>query len=80
MRFKESMYWSLCGHLDNSTYICPHDASSVPLEYTQYIEVLPVKPYNDRTRAAMTAAVRGALEWAVAEALKAGTKLRYGRS
>jgi len=47
---KESMYWSLCGCLDNSTYICPHDASIIPLEYTPYVEVLPVKSYNDRAR------------------------------
>jgi len=73
---KESMYWSLCGRLDNSTYICPYDASDIPLAYTPYVEVLPVKPYNDRVRIEMAAAVKKALEWAVTEALKAGARLR----
>jgi len=73
---KESMYWSLCGRLDNITYICPYNASSIPLEYTPYVEALPVKPYNDRTRTAMVVTVRRALEWAVAEALKAGARPR----
>jgi len=73
---KGSMYWSLCGRLDNSTYICPYDASDIPLAYTPYVEVLPVKPHNDRARIAMAVAVRGALEWVVAEAHKAGARLR----
>ena len=73
---KESMFWSLCGRLDNSTYICPYDASDIPLAYTPYVEVLPVKPYNERARIATAIAVKRALEWVVTETLKAGAKLR----
>ena len=40
----------LCGWIDNSTYICPEPSlADFVRKYTEYVEVYPVVPYDDKT-------------------------------
>lgn len=60
---KEAMTWSLCGWIDNSTYVCPEDMSDIPETYTKYVQSWPVKPYNEKTLESMRDAVARALAY-----------------
>ena len=71
------MWWSLCGRIDNSTYICPDPlASDIPKRFTDRVEVWSVKPYDERTLERMREAVRIAVTWVQAQLLAACSKLR----
>jgi len=66
---KEAMYSGMCGRIDNSTYICPEDASDVPLNSVDTdpgavkVESWPVKPLDDKTRLWMKSAVLEAIDY-----------------
>jgi len=50
---KEAAFWNMCARVDNSTYICPPDGieevEGKIREYTDYIEVYPVEPHDEKT-------------------------------
>lgn len=58
----EGMLERLCARIDNSTYLCPEDASDVPRRYTDKVEVVKVVPANDAARQAASAALEAAAE------------------
>jgi len=66
---KESMYSGACGRIDSSTYICPEDASDVPLNSVDTdpeavkVESWMVKPMDDKTRLWMKSAVLEAINY-----------------
>ena len=44
------MKLNLCCKVDNSTYLCPRDTTSIPLNYTDYVTLYLVKPHDEKTR------------------------------
>ena len=56
------MHERLCAWIDNSTYLCPSDASDVPRRYTGKVEVVKVVPYNDEARRETVAALETAVD------------------
>ena len=72
---KDRMYWCLCGRIDNSTYVCPEDHSDIPRKYTEYVEVWPVKPFNEETLEAMREAVSRAVLYVNMQLLAMRTRL-----
>jgi len=74
---KYLMWWSLCGRIDNSTYICPDPlASDIPKRFTDRVEVWSVKPFDSKTLERMREAVRIAVTWVQAQLLMACSRLR----
>jgi len=83
---KEEMYAGSCGRIDGSTYICPEDASDVPLHAVDTdpeairVESWPVKPLDEKTRLWMKSTVLEAINYwkviATAIAVYAEQKLR----
>ena len=65
----ERMLERLCARIDNSTYLCPEDASDVPRRYTGKVEVAKVVPFNDEARRETVAALETAVD-ALAEEME----------
>ena len=68
--------WNLCGRIDNSTYICPKDSSDIPREFTNYVSVWPVVPYDNKTLNAMKSSVEEALVYVKLQLMLQLTKIR----
>jgi len=73
---KDRMFWNLCGRIDNSTYICPKDSSDIPREFTNYVSVWPVVPYDNKTLNAMKSSVEEALVYVKLQLMLQLTKIR----
>ena len=72
---KQGMFWSLCGRIDNSTYICPCDTSDIPRRYTDRVETWTVVPHDPKTLEEVRSSVESTVMWLALIMNRAGGRL-----
>ena len=60
---KEHMFFNLCGGIDNSTYICPEPQDDYVKDFTSYVELYRVKPFDNKTLEAMKESLIRTIIW-----------------
>ena len=72
---KEHMFFDLCGKIDNSTYICPEPQDTYVKEFTKYVELYRVKPFDNKTLEAMKESIKYTITWLRIQLMLAQKKL-----
>lgn len=78
-KIAKEMFKIPCGKVDQSTYICPTDASDIPKKHTEYVRVWLVKPWNDNAKNAIYEAIWTAISLTIMEMRYRARRLKgYG--
>jgi hypothetical protein len=75
-KIKKEMFRVPCGKVDQSTYICPTDASDIPRRYTKFVRSWIVRPWNDAAKNDVRESIRIAIMFTLFDLRERSRKLR----